>query len=146
MPTDPAALALILASASPARLATLQSAGVEPIVRVSSVDEAATVADAERAAGTSLAAEDVALLLARAKAEDVVAALAGGDHASSAGGASSVDGGPASSALVLGCDTVLEFDDEVHGKPADPAEAMARWRRMRGRSARVHTGHWLVDT
>ncbi|MGL4743429.1 MAG: Maf family protein [Dermatophilaceae bacterium] len=125
------ALRLVLASASPARLATLRSAGVEPVVRVSSVDEDAVVADVERATGASLAAADVALLLARAKAEDVVTALA--------------DGGHASSALVLGCDSVLDLDGEVHGKPADAAEAATRWRRMRGRSGTLHTGHWLVD-
>ena len=47
--------------------------------------------------------------------------------------------------LVLGCDSVLELDGEVHGKPADDAEAIERWRRMRGRSGVLHTGHWLVD-
>jgi septum formation protein len=47
---------------------------------------------------------------------------------------------------VLGCDSVLELDGEVHGKPVDAAEATARWRRMRGRSGVLHTGHWLVDT
>ena len=127
---------LLLASASPARLATLRSAGVEPRVRVSSVDEAAAVEAAEAVHGT-LEAADVALLLARAKAEDVVAALDaedGEDDEDDEGG------------LVLGCDSVLELDDEVHGKPVDAAEAVARWRRMRGRSGVLHTGHWLVDT
>ncbi|MGL5861549.1 MAG: Maf family protein [Phycicoccus sp.] len=124
---------LVLASASPARLATLRSAGVEPEVRVSGVDEDAVLAAAERAAGAALEASDVALLLARAKAEDVVAAL------------DADDAGPAG-ALVLGCDSVLELDGEVHGKPADSAEAVARWRRMRGRSGSLHTGHWLVDS
>jgi septum formation protein len=47
--------------------------------------------------------------------------------------------------LVLGCDSVLEFDGEVHGKPADAAEAVARWRRMRGRAGILHTGHFVVD-
>ena len=46
---------------------------------------------------------------------------------------------------MLGCDSVLELDGEVHGKPADAAEAVERWRRMRGRSGVLHTGHWLVD-
>jgi septum formation protein len=118
---------LLLASASPARLATLRSAGVEPLVRVSTVDEAAAVEAVEALHGT-LEAADVALLLARAKAEDVVTAL---DEAG---------------VLVLGCDSVLELDGEVHGKPVDAAEATARWRRMRGRSGVLHTGHWLVDT
>jgi nucleoside triphosphate pyrophosphatase len=67
-------------------------------------------------------------VLAKAKAE----AVAGTDDAADA--------------LVLGCDSVLELDGEVHGKPADAAEATARWQRMRGRSGILHTGHWLVDT
>ncbi len=121
---------LLLASASPARLATLRAAGVDPAVLVSTVDEDAAVAAAEAAHGR-LAAADVALLLARAKAEDVVAALDARDDAGSD--------------LVLGCDSVLELDGEVHGKPADAAEATARWRRMRASTGVLHTGHWLVD-
>jgi septum formation protein len=114
---------LVLASASPARLSTLRAAGVDPSVVVSSVDEDAVVA---RYGVTE--AEDVALVLARAKAEDVAGAA-----------------GLPDAALVLGCDSVLELDGEVHGKPADPAEAVARWQRMSGRSGVLHTGHWLVD-
>ncbi|MBM6401023.1 Maf family protein [Phycicoccus sonneratiae] len=121
---------LLLASASPARLATLRSAGVEPVVVVSRVDEDAAVAAAEAEHG-SLAPEDVALLLARAKADDVAARVGSED-------------GPDTD-LLLGCDSVLELDGEVHGKPADAAEAVARWRRMRGRSGVLHTGHWLLD-
>ena len=113
---------LVLASASPARRATLVAAGVDPVVQVSSVDEDAVVA---RYGVTD--AEDVALVLARAKAEDVAAGL--------------VDG-----ALVVGCDSVLELDGEVHGKPGDAEVARERWRRMRGRSGVLHTGHWVVDT
>jgi septum formation protein len=41
---------------------------------------------------------------------------------------------------------VLELDGETHGKPSDAAEAVDRWRRMRGRSGVLHTGHCLVDT
>ena len=33
----------------------------------------------------------------------------------------------------------------MHGKPRDAAEATDRWRRMRGRSGTLHTGHWLRD-
>ena len=122
---------LLLASASPARRSTLRAAGVEALVRVSSVDEDAVVAAAQGLHGP-LDAADVALLLARAKAEDVVAAV-------------EADDGADEDVLVLGCDSVLELDGEVHGKPADADEAIARWRRMRGRSGVLHTGHWLVD-
>jgi septum formation protein len=48
-------------------------------------------------------------------------------------------------AVVLGCDSVLELDGEVHGKPADEAEAISRWKRMRGTSGVLHTAHWLID-
>ncbi|HEU5242032.1 MAG TPA: Maf family protein [Ornithinibacter sp.] len=123
---------LLLASASPARRSTLLAAGVEALVRVSSVDEDAVVAAAQDVHGP-LDAADVALLLARAKAEDVVTAVERDDEADDDG------------ILVLGCDSVLELDGEVHGKPVDAAEATARWRRMRGRSGVLHTGHWLVD-
>jgi septum formation protein len=49
-------------------------------------------------------------------------------------------------ALVLGCDSVLDLDGEALGKPADRADAVARWRAMRGRSGVLLTGHCLVDT
>ncbi len=116
---------LVLASASPARRATLRAAGVEPTVIVSEVDEEAAVVEATARFG-ALAPVDVALLLARAKCEAVATDLT-------------------VSALVLGCDSVLELDGEVHGKPADAAEARDRWRRMRGRHGVLHTGHWLRD-
>ena len=72
MPSTP--VSLLLASASPARRTTLIAAGVTPHVRVSTVDEDATVASAEAVNGL-LEAPDVALLLARAKAEDVVSTI-----------------------------------------------------------------------
>ena len=137
MPSAP--LALLLASASPARRSTLRAAGVDPLVQVSSVDEDAVVAAAQDVAGGPLEAADVALLLARAKAEDVVAALEVDDAFGEA------DADLPHGILVLGCDSVLELDGEVHGKPADAVEAVARWRRMRGRTGVLHTGHWLVD-
>ena len=90
---------------------------------VSDVDEPAVVA-----AYGDLDAHDTSLLLGRAKAE-AVAALEEADDA-----------------LVLGCDSVFEFDGEAHGKPYEPAVAIERISRMRGRSGILHTGHWLVDT
>jgi len=110
---------LILASASPARLATLRSAGIEPIVIVSGVDE-------DQVDGLPPAEE--ALQLAELKA----AAVADRDE------------GPAD-ALVLGCDSVLELDGAALGKPANADEAVLRWQAMRGRTGVLHTGHSLHD-
>ena len=118
-------MTIVLASASPARASLLRQVGVAPDVRVSDVDEPAVEADA-RARFGDLEPADVALLLARAKCEDVAAHVE-------------------EDAVVLGCDSVLEIDGEIHGKPADAAEAVERWRTMRGREGVLHTGHWIVD-
>lgn len=122
-------LSLVLASSSPARLALLRAAGVEPYVVASDVDEDAVTAAAHAAHG-GLGPEDVALLLARAKADAVADRVLDEDLLGD---------------LVVGCDSVLELDGEVHGKPADAAEATARWQRMRGNTGVLHTGHWVVD-
>lgn len=107
----------VLASASPARRRLLESAGISAEVLVSGVNE--STVDASDAA-------TLCLFLARLKAEAVATRLDGDD------------------ALVLGCDSVLEFDGAALGKPADAAEAIRRWRAMRGRSGILHTGHCLI--
>lgn len=122
---------LVLASASPARLSTLTSAGIPAEVRVSGVDEDAALAAAHARRGREGAADDV-VVLARAKAEAVAADLAR-------------EPGPATDALVLGCDSMLELDGRTYGKPPTAADAVERWRLMRGRSGVLHSGHWLVD-
>jgi septum formation protein len=111
---------LVLASASPARLGLLKQAGLDPRVIVSGVDEEAI---------TAATPAELARVLAEAKANAVAS-----------GGA--LDGGE----LVIGCDSVLELDGEALGKPADAAEALARWQAMRGRSGVLRTGHCVIDT
>jgi septum formation protein len=118
-PTRPART-LVLASASPARLGLLKQAGLDPRVVVSGVDE-----DAISAATPG----ELARVLAEAKAKAVAV-----------GGM--LDGGE----LVIGCDSVLELDGEALGKPADAAEATARWQAMRGRAGVLRTGHCVIDT
>lgn len=69
-----ACVPLILGSASSARLATLQQAGVSPYVLVSDVDEVSVLTLALSRYG-ELAPQDVALVLARAKCEAVSSVL-----------------------------------------------------------------------
>jgi septum formation protein len=113
---------LILASQSPARTKLLTDAGIRHEILVSDVDE-----DAVQARYGVTDPHDTALLLARAKAE-AVASLPEADGA-----------------LVIGCDSVFEFDGEAHGKPYTAEVARERMLRMSGSKGVLHTGHWLVD-
>jgi len=112
----------VLASASQARLRLLEQAGLRPIVLVSGVDEEAIEEKMRQEP-----VPDVALALARAKAEAVLPLAPPG-------------------ALVLGCDSIFEVDGIRLGKPPSPEEALRRWQRMRGKAGTLHTGHWLIDT
>jgi septum formation protein len=114
-----APVTLVLASRSPARLSTLRSAGVEPVVVVSGVDESQL---------DGLPPAELALQLAELKCGAVAAR----------------DDVPAQ-ALVLGCDSVLELGGEALGKPESAEVAIERWRTMRGRSGVLHTGHCLRE-
>ena len=116
---------LYLASTSPARLATLRAAGVEPVLLPSGVDEEAVAAEAGPLDGPGLVQ-----LLARAKAEAVVGSLLDGEP---------IDG------VVLGGDSAFELDGELFGKPLTAEVARERWLAQRGRTGLLHSGHWLID-
>jgi septum formation protein len=107
---------VVLASASPARLAVLRGAGLDPEVIVSDVDE-----DSYSAATTG----ELTALLSAAKAVAVAATQASG--------------------VVIGCDSMLDLDGVALGKPADAEEAIARWQAMRGRTGTLLTGHCVID-
>lgn len=114
---------LVLASASPARRAVLRSAGIEPLVRVSDVDEDAVAA----ALPPDSAPATVVQELARAKAESVAATP-----------------GLPGDCVVVGCDSMLLVDGELQGKPYTPEVARERWKAVAGRSADLLTGHCVL--
>ena len=115
-------LRLALASKSPARLATLRAAGFDPLVQVSDVDEEALLESVRGGPAQKV------LALATAKARAVAY------DAREAAGAD----------IVVGCDSMFEFDGQAVGKPHDPGVARERLARMSGRSGVLHTGHCLV--
>jgi len=101
---------IVLASASPRRRHLLEMLGIAHEVVPSDVDE--TRLDGE-------VPEAMAVRLASAKARAVLAERPG--H------------------LVLAADTVVVIDDQVLGKPADPADAERMLATLSGRSHRVVT-------
>ena len=117
---------LVLASTSPARLTLLRSGGIEPVTIAPGVDED-LVADRATEAGLIANTADMVHVLAKAKAEAVI------DHPDARG------------AIIIGCDSSLEFDGEALGKPHEPEVARERWLAMRGRSGTLYSGHWVID-
>ncbi|MCX7594579.1 MAG: Maf-like protein [Fischerella sp.] len=106
----------ILASASPARRRLLQTAGIEPIVCPSDFDESQVkLSDPAQLVQT----------LAQRKAETVAPKFPSG--------------------LIVGCDSVLAVNGEIHGKPKDAEQAYQRWQMMRGNIGDLYTGHALID-
>lgn len=119
---------LVLASASPARLAVLRAAGVEPLVRVSGVDEDAVAARLENPAP-----EDVVAALAAAKAHAVATEIAPEQP----------------DAVIVGCDSMLSMPGpdgrpQVVGKPGTVELARTRWTAMAGGAGDLLTGHAVL--
>ena len=106
----------ILASASPARRRLLQTVGIEPTVWKSDFDESQIQLSEPG---------QLVQTLAQCKAETVAPQFASG--------------------LIMGCDSVLALNGEIHGKPASSEEAIARWQIMRGHFGDLYTGHALID-
>jgi septum formation protein len=111
---------LVLASASPARLRLLRDAGLAPDVIVSGASEEGT---------DHLPPAEAVVVLARRKVAAVAGRLRDGEEA-----------------LIIGCDSLLEFDGRARGRPPTPEAARLLWRQLRGRTGHLHTGHHLLDT
>lgn len=111
----------MLGSSSPARLTTLRNAGLDPMVVVPQADEGMV----HLPGAPELTAE-----LALRKAQDVLAQIL----------ATGRVGFPF---VLLACDSMLEIEGRVHGKPGTPEAAVVRWHRMRGRQGLFVTGHYV---
>ena len=107
----------VLASASTARLKLLQMIGINPIVHPSNYDESQI---------NLKQPDNLVNTLALSKAETVASEYP--------------------SALILGCDSVLEVEGEIHGKPDNAEIALTRWQKMRGKVGKLYTGHALINT
>ncbi|SDA24546.1 septum formation protein [Methylobacterium sp. UNC378MF] len=105
---------LLLASTSPTRRLLLESAALPVETAAPEVDERALEA---KSAG--LSPPDLALVLARAKAESVAARHPG--------------------RIVIGADQVLDLDGIVFHKPADAQAARAQLARLSGRTHTLHS-------
>lgn len=110
----------------------LRAAGVEPLVRVSGVDE-----DAVAASLTDPKPAELVTALATAKAEAVVESVATEEP----------------DAVVVGCDSMLLLNGsrqesgagpEVVGKPGTPEVAAKRWKQVAGGTGELLTGHAVL--
>lgn len=106
----------VLASASVARRRLLQTAGIQPFVCPSDFDESQVQINEPA---------QLVKTLAQRKAETVAPQF--------------------QSSLIMGCDSVLAINGEIHGKPADAEQARQRWQKMQGRFGDLYTGHALID-
>ncbi len=112
---------LVLASTSPARKKLLTEAGILFETVAPGVDEDLVVSQTNPSS-----ADELTRLLAKAKAQAVASEF--------------------QDSLVLGCDSALEFDGQILGKPYLPEVAIDRWQAMRGKSGFLYSGHHLIDT
>jgi septum formation protein len=112
---------LMPASASPFRRKMLADAGLTVEAVPASIDERAVEKTVE---GSGVSPEDLAAILAEAKALDVSDRRPG--------------------ALVLGCDQTLSLGDEVLHKPADMEAARRRLLALSGRTHHLNSGAALA--
>ncbi|KXF79248.1 septum formation inhibitor Maf [Paramesorhizobium deserti] len=107
---------IILASKSPFRAALLKNAGISFLTEAAEIDERAVEMALQDTGATP---EDVAMVLAEAKALDVSAR-----HPD---------------ALVIGCDQTLSLDDEIFHKPADMEAARQHLLKLSGKTHNLNS-------
>ncbi len=111
---------IVLASASPSRERLLRSAGLNPEIRVSGIDE-------EDSRYSDLSPKELVIALAIVKAHTVKNLI---DFP----------------AIIIGCDSTFEFEGRSLGKPITADVARERARKLNGKFGLLHTGHCIIDT
>jgi septum formation protein len=111
---------IVLASQSTSRRRLLEDAGLKPTIIVSNVDEETDFFNA-------MSPEDMVIALAVSKAHTVREMI---DYP----------------AIIIGCDSTFEVDGVSFGKPGTPEIAIARAKKISGRTGLLHTGHCVIDT
>ncbi|KAL3997541.1 Maf-like family protein [Acanthocheilonema viteae] len=114
-----ASLRIVLASGSKQRLTLLKQIGLEPIIRVSNYDENLS---------KDLPVNEYVCEVARIKAETIAKLMDIKDYD-----------------VIIGCDTVVLFDNDIIGKPVDEEDAPATLRRLNGNLHEVYTGVAIID-
>jgi len=111
---------IVLASKSTSRRRLLEDAGLKPTIIVSNVDE-------ETDFFNTMSPEDMVIALAVSKAHTVREMI---DYP----------------AIIIGCDSTFDVDGVSFGKPGSPEIAIARAKKISGRTGLLHTGHCVIDT
>jgi septum formation protein len=111
---------IVLASQSTSRRRLLEDAGLKPTIIVSKVDEETDFFNA-------MSPEDMVIALAVSKAHTVREMI---DYP----------------AIIIGCDSTFDVDGVSFGKPGSPEIAIARAKKISGRTGLLHTGHCVIDT
>ena len=111
---------IVLASQSASRRRLLEDAGLKPTIIVSNVDEETDFFNA-------MSPEDMVIALAVSKAHTVREMI---DYP----------------AIIIGCDSTFDVDGVSFGKPGTPEIAIARAKKISGRTGLLHTGHCVIDT
>ena len=117
---------VVLASKSPARLATLRAAGVEPSVLDAGVDESVVHAPST----AQMVAE-----ISRLKGEAALRLVAADPTLAPR---------PGEPTVLLAADTMLDVDGVPEGKPGTPQMARQRLAALSGTEQTLHTGHFVA--
>lgn len=118
---------VVLGSSSPARLGLLRNAGIAAQVVVPEVDESVV---------TGKSGADMTSRLAKLKGQAVLLKMRKSGM---------LDEATLSDPLIVfACDTMLEIEGRVYGKPGTAQAAIQRWQHMRGRQGQLFTGHYVA--